>query len=411
MDRRLDRPTLPWWRQSRFLFGIGAVAMLLLLMRFLPASGSTDMSADDLAITSVQSGKFDDFIPLRSTVAPQTTTLVSAITGGQIEQLLVQDGMQVRAGQPLAILVNPELKLDVLTRDAAITSQLGQTTAAEVSIERSRGDRADQIDAANYDLIKAKRELGVRQKLHDLGVVSDAGVRSYQEEFDYRAARVKQLRSNEVIESRAMKVQLSRLAQERAQLLANRAAVRSSLDALVIRAPLSGRLTNFIPKIGQMIKPGDVVGQIDSENNWILTADVDEYYIGRVAVGQSAIAANAKLTVSRVLPNVANGRFRVELNFIGAPPSDLSRGQAIDARITLGGGSNALLAPVGPWLDSGGGTSAFVLDNDGRHARRRQIRIGKRNPEYVEVLSGLPSDARIVTASTANVKGDIINIK
>lgn len=187
--------------------------------------------------------------------------------------------------------------------------------------------------------------------------------------------------------------------------------MRAGLDGLVIRAPAGGRLTNFTIQPGQTLKPGDPAGQIDSEGSWKLQADVDEFYLGRVSVGQKALAGEAAATVSKVLPAVKEGRFRVELTFERSPSEGLNRGQTIDTRITLGATSHAIVAPVGGWLEAGGGSSAFVLDPDGTHARRRSVKIGRRNPEQVEIVSGLAAGERIVTSNTSSVNGDILNIR
>jgi putative ABC transport system ATP-binding protein len=165
--------------------------------------------------------------------------------------------------------------------------------------------------------------------------------------------------------------------------------VEDSLGALTLRAPVAGRLTNFTIQPGQMLKPGDPVGQVDSEGAWKMVADVDEYYLGHVQVGQQARGeGDLRLTVTKVLPAVTDGRFRIELAFVGAAPQGLHRGQTIDLRITLGATTMATLAPVGGWLDSGGGSSAFVLDASGTRASRRPVKVGRRNPEMAEILSG-----------------------
>jgi len=412
MDRRVERQRASWWRRPATL-GLAALLLGAMLMwRWLPAIGSTDIAAADVETGTVERASFDDYLPVRATVAPRITTYVNAVSGGQVATLLVQDGAAVSQGQPLATLVNPSLKLDVLTREAEIASQLGNLSGDELALERSRLDRAGQTSGASYDLLKAERDLSVRQQLHDQGFVSDEGVKSYREETDYQRRRLAQLRSGQSEEDRTARLQAARLAETRARLTGNLAAVRAGLDALVLRAPVGGRLTNFAIQPGQMLKAGDPAGQVDSEGSWKLTADVDEFYLGRVAVGQKAAADDgARLTVSRVLPAVTNGRFRIELTFDRAAPTGLNRGQTLDTRITLGSASQALIAPVGGWLDGGGGSSAFILDPDGRHARRRAIRVGRRNPEQVEILSGLAHGDRIVTSNTASVQGDILNIR
>lgn len=411
MDRRVERPARPWWRRRGTIAVCLALIAALALWRIMPASGSTDVAATDIDTGIVERAPFADYLPVRATVAPRVTTLVGVLSGGQVETLLVQDGAMVAEGQPLATLANPTLKLDVLTREAQIASQLGGLAGENLGIARNRLDRAGQIAQANYDLIKARRDLGIRQQLHDQGFVSDAGVKSYAEEADYQQKRLAQLQSGGAAEARITATQGQRLDDTRTRLERNLAAVRSGLDALTIHAPAGGRLTNFTLQPGQTLKPGDPAGQVDSEGSWKLEADVDEYYLGRVAVGQRGTAGGMALTVSKVLPAVKDGRFRVELTFDRAPATSLNRGQTIDTRITLGSTAPALVAPVGGWLESGGGTSAFVLDADGRHARRRTIKTGRRNPEQVEILSGLQPGERIVTTNTSSVKGDILNIR
>jgi HlyD family secretion protein len=412
MDRRIERPRTD--RRWRWVAAaVGLLALLVLGWRLIPSSGSTDVAAADIETGNVARNRFEDYLPVRATVAPNITTFVGAVSGGQVEKLLVQDGTAVTEGQPIATLINPALKLDVLTREAEIASQLGTLSGDDLALEKSRLDRASQTSSASYDLIKANRDLSIRQQLHDQGFVSDEGVKSYREEADYQQKRLAQLRSGQSREDKTANLQASRLAETRARLTSNLAAVQAGLDALIVRAPVTGRLTNFTIQPGQMLKAGDPVGQVDSEGSWKLVADVDEYYLGRVAVGQRASGDNGlSLTVTKVLPAVTNGRFRIELGFVGAPPKGLNRGQTTDIRVTLGSAREALTAPVGGWIDSGGGNSAYVVDADGRHARRRPIRTGARNPEQVEILSGLQPGDRIVTSNTAAYdKSGTLNIR
>lgn len=411
MDRKIDRKNKPWWRRPT---AIGIIAMLfvaLLVWQLLPQGGSTDVAAADLDIGIVDRARFADYLPVRATVAPRLTTLVGIATGGQVEKLLVQDGSIVALGQPLAMLSNPSLRLDVLAQEAQIVGQLGNVANETLGIERNQLDRTAKIDEGNYDLRRAERALGVRQQLHDKGIISDAGLKSYVDEVAYQRQRVAQLRSGSASESRITAIQRARLNDTRSLLESNLSAVRSGLDALIVRAPAAGRLTNFDLQPGQSIKPGDPAGQIDSEGSWKLEADVDEYYLGRVKVGQQAMADRAKLTVSKILPTVKQGRFRIEMTFDGNVPTGLNRGQTLDVRVTFSSTAPALVAPVGGWLDSGGGATAFVVDADGRHARRRVVAIGRRNPQQVEVLSGLSPGDHIVTSNTTSVKGDVINIR
>ncbi len=413
MDRRLQKSPHAWWRRGPAWIAAAGVLCVLALWYFVPPPGSTDIAAAETETGEIVRAPFEDYLPVRATVSPRITTLVGVLSGGRVERLLVQDGAMVAAGQPLATLANPELRLDVLTREAQIASQLGEVAGEGLGVERSRLDRSAQVAQAEYDLIKARRDLGIRQQLLDQGFLSDAGVRSFREEARYQERRLAQLRSGLATEARITATQGRRLADTQVRLSGTLAAVRAGLDALVISAPTHGRLTNFTIQPGQTLKPGDPAGQVDSEGSWKLEADVDEFFLGRVRPGQTAGMGDggATLAVSRVLPTVTSGRFRVELVFDRAAPAGLNRGQTVDLRVTLGGTAPALLAPVGGWLESGGGTTAFVLDADGRHARRRAVRIGRRNPARVEILAGLRSGERIILSDTASVKRDVLNLR
>lgn len=411
MDRRVEQQAGARWQARALAWAVAVALVAVLAVRWMPASGSTDVSAADITTAVVIRAPFADYLPVRAMVTPKVTTLVGVLAGGHVEKLLVQEGAMVTEGQALATLANPALRLDVSTREAQIATQLGSVAGENLGIARYRLDRASQLAQAQYDLLKAQRELGVRRQLHEAGFVSDAGVRSYAEEVSYQQQRLDQLQAGRAAETRITETQGRRLDVTVGQLERTLSAVRASLDALTVRAPSAGRLTNFTLQPGQALRPGDPAGQVDSEGSWKLTADVDEYFLGRVTIDQPASAEGMALAVAKVLPAVKDGRFRVELAFVGIPPEGLKRGQSLDIRITLGSTAPALVAPVGAWLDAGASTSVFVLDGDARHARRRQIKTGRRNVEQVEILSGLALGERIVTSNTSSVKGDVLNIR
>jgi HlyD family secretion protein len=417
MDRPVKRKRgLLWkWPFSAIVLAIVAAAFLAWL--FMPAGGSVNVAVADIQTGQVKRAPFADYLPVRTTIAPMKTTFVGTQQGGQVEKLIVQDGVQVVAGQPLATLANPQLKLDVASREATIAGQLGDLSGQDLTLERNRLDRASQTDLTRNDLIKARRELSLRQQLHDKGLVSVAGMASFRQEFEYQQQRLAQLEAGKSLEGRIAARQASRISDARSRLVSMLETVRGALDALTVRAPVSGRLTNFDIQEGQMLKVGDPVGQIHNEADWKLVADVDEYYLDRVVVGQRASGNfdgdnNLPLVVTKVLPSVANGRFRIELGFRDNAPKGLRRGQTIDARVTLGNTEPALIASAGGWLESSGGNFIFVLDADGRTARRRVIKIGRRNPENVEILSGLSTGDRIVLSDvSAYARAEIINLK
>ncbi len=410
MDRAIPPKRRAWWLRRGIVIAVAIILAAAALWAIVPASGSTDIRLDSIATGPVELASFEDYLPVRAEVAPAVTTLVGVMSGGQVEALLVEDGALVTQGQPLAQLANAELRLQVMTQEAQIASQLGGVASENLGIARSQADRKAQLSQAQYDLVKAQREYDARRQLHERGFLSDAGIQRYVTEVEFQLGRVDELKRGMVSEQRFTAAQGTMLDQTRDRLQTTLGALRASLDALTIRAPRSGRLTNFTLQPGQALAAGDPAGQIDSESEWKLVAEVDEFYLGRVRARQTGqTAEGAKLVVAKVLPTVSNGRFRVELAFEGPVKARLNRGQTLDVRIQLGAATRALVVPMGGWL-SAGGNNVFVLDTNRNQARRRTIGVGRRNPRQVEILSGLKPGEVIITSNLSQVEGDLLNI-
>jgi HlyD family secretion protein len=407
MDRPIAKPKAKSRRRLMIAGGVGSAALLAGLAAWLvPGAGAITVKRSEVEISQVQRAPFQDYLPLRAEVAPLTTVFVTAVEGGQVEKVLVQEGAMVAAGTPLATLVNPQLQLDVTAREADIAARLGDVSAQELALQRARAERDQEVADTAYKLLTARRELEKRQRLLGAGFESEAGVRTYADEATYHQQRLKALQTGQAQESRIGQAQAAQIRQMADRLRSNLSIVQASLGALTIRAPAAGRLTNFNPQPGQPLKAGETLGQVDSEGAYKLTAEIDEFYLGRVAPGQVAqvdvAGRTVPLKVLRVLPQVTGGRFRAEFAFQGAPPPGLRRGQTLDLRLTLGDTRPALTLPNGAWLEGSGGSFAFVVK--GGRAERRAIAVGRRNPEQVEVLKGLRPGEQVVTSSYAGLE-------
>lgn len=402
MDRVIGKPGRRRWP---LLAGMGAavVAAVALAVWLLPAAHSIAVKASETQIAQVRREPFQDYVPVRAEVAPLTTVFVTSVEGGQVSDVLVLDGSEVAAGTPLARLTNPQLRLTVVAQEAEISGKLGDVSAQQLSLQKAQSDRERELAQANYDLQKARHELDRHKALHDAGFDSDVALRTAEDDVTYDQARVAALQTTNARETALGAAQGNQVRTLSGRLNDNLTAVQSSLDALVIKAPMKGRLTNFLLQPGQALKAGDSVGQVDSEGAYKLTAEVDEFYLGRVAIGQTANADigghSVPLKVFRVLPQVTQGRFHVEFAFQGAPPASLRRGQGLDVRLVLGDTRPAVVLPNEAWLEGSGGAYAFVVTADGHHADRRSITVRRRNPEQVEIASGLAPGDRVVVSS------------
>jgi len=402
MDRVVERKRI----DKRVLIGGGAGGVLLLILifwLFAPSADSLTVSRNRLAISTAQPGTFEDFLPVRARVTPLVTVYLDAVEGGRVEKKLVEDGAQVTQGQLLAVLSNAELQLSTLEKQAEVEQQLNNMRSQELALTQTRNSNLRDLNQAETDLAKARRQYDLYKPLADRGFISKKTVNDTKDDLDYQSKRLAILKQSIAQTEALQSSQLSQLRAASSSLNSSMGVAQDSLGQLNIRAPVTGELSGFDIQLGQSLQQGERIGQIDSAGANKLQADVDEFYLGRVAVGQTASADIAgktyRLKVAKVYPQVRNGQFQVDLVFVGPAPASVQRGQTIQARLTIGDSSKALLIPNGAFFNDTGGNWVFVVDSSGNGASRRQVQLGRRNADFIEVLGGLQPGERVITSS------------
>jgi len=402
MDRVVERKRID--RKYLIAGGIAAALLLILLFwLFAPRADSVSVSRDRLAIAAVQSGTFDDFLPLRGRVTPLVTVYLDAVEGGRVEQKLVEDGAQVTAGQLLAVLSNAELQLSTLEKQAEVEQQLNNMRSQELALTQTRNNNLRDLNQAETDLAKARRQYDLYKPLSERGFVSMKTYNDARDDLNYQTQRLQILKQSVAQTEALQSSQLGQLRAASSSLNSSMGIARSNLGQLNIRAPVTGELSGFDIQLGQSLQQGERIGQIDSAGGNKLQADVDEFYLGRVAVGQTASAdidgKTYALKVSKVYPQVRDGEFQIDLQFVGPEPASVQRGQTIQAKLTLGDSTRALIIPNGAFFNDTGGSWVFVVDSRGHSATRRQVQLGRRNSDFIEVLGGLRPGDRVITSS------------
>lgn len=390
----------------RARIGLGAAVLIIgaSLFYFLaPGSNSQTVPADRLTISTVSQGRFDDFLPLRARVEPSLTVYLDAVEGGRVERILVEDGARVQRGQLLAVMTNADLQLNVLARQTEVIQQINSMRSQELALNQSRLANERARIEADLATSTARRNYDVQRPLAERGFVSGRSFADARDTYEAHRRRSEVLRRQQGDDERLQSSQLAQLRASAGALNTSLGIARGSLDALNLRAPVDGQLTSFSIQIGQSLNRGERLGQIDSAGRNKLRAQVDEFFLGRVSEGLVADAElggrTYRMRVSKIYPQVRNGQFEIDLQFVGPEPGELQRGQTVQVRLTLGAPSRARLIPNGAFYEATGGNWVFVVAADGRSAVRRQVRLGRRNPEYVEVLSGLEPGERVITSS------------
>jgi HlyD family secretion protein len=315
----------------------------------------------------------------------------------------VEDGDILKKDDPIISLSNSSLQLSVTNAEALVAEQLNNMRAIELSLEQNRLNNARTIMDIEYRIEELERDLKGDRQLGEQGIISKRELETKEDELTYQRKRLKLALETQKTDERMQKQQLEaqRIITDRLQ--QNLATARNNLDELNIRARIAGKLSGFDAEVGQNIMGGGRIGQISVPNQFKLQAGIDEFYIDRVDIGQSVVYKHNGLDyqaeVRKIYPQVNDGQFQVDIHFVDREPPDLRRGQTLQAKLTLGDETEAVLIPNGSFYQDTGGHWIFVLTPDGSEAVKHDVVLGRSNSSYIEVLEGLQPGERVVTSS------------
>ncbi len=412
MDRRIEKSG---FQKHKKMIAGAAVALLVgaggLYMAVGGTGGQTVRVAEDrLIVSSVSQGQFEDFIPVRGSVEPLTSIFLDSVEGGRVERRFAEAGQFVKAGQPLLELTNTDLQLEVISREAQVIEQLNQLRTVELNLEISRLSNRQSLVEVEYKLVQLKRTLDRRAELIKTKAISQAQYDEAQDEYTYLQRRRDVLKETQTVTDRLRDEQFGKLKESTGKLQENLEFARRNLDNLIVKAPVDGQLTSLEAEVGQNKTRGERLGRIDRMDGFKVVAQVDEFYLPRLVTGQTAEAAigsgNYVLRVAKIFPQVRDGQFRVELEFANDTPKDIRPGQSLQLRLKLGDTTTALLIPNGAFYQDTGGAWLFVVGSDGKYATKRNVQLGRRNAQVIEVKSGLDKGERVVTSAY----GDMIRM-
>ena len=372
MDRRIQRGR---WSPARWPIALrvslavaGAVLLLLLIVRLFAGSGdrTVRLPAQQVTVATVETGVFHDLIPLRASVVPRQTLYVDAIDGGRIDRVLVEPGDMVRAGQPMLELSNTSLALQVIQQESQINQAISELQQNEISLEQNQLANDRSLADIDYNLVRLGRAAGRREELVAKGALSLEQRDVTSDELTYYK-RLRPIQADSGARQSALRERLLPSIHEQLEILrGNLAVVHDKLNGLVIRAPVAGKVTSIDLKMGEIRNAGQRLAEVTPQTGMKLIADIDEFYLTRVRMGQTAIVAvngdSVALTIKRVYPQVQNGQFKVELEFDGPSPPTLVEGATAQGRLQLGSDTQGIVLAAGPFIERTGGDWAFVLD-------------------------------------------------
>jgi HlyD family secretion protein len=401
MDRVIVRRR--WTRKRIIVLGVGAV-LLVLAGRYLAFhSGQIRIDHTRVVISEVRRGRFLESIPVTGTVAPMRSVYLDAIEGGRVETIHIDAGAEVEKGDKILTLSNTILLSEVMYREADLLQQANNLRNTRLDMEQRRLAIRTEILDLELRLRDQRRKYRSALELKKRELIPENELARVQDEYEYLNKRHDLIIESGRRDSLFRATQVDQLEASLERMEDNLELMRNRLETLTIRAPVSGLLSSLSAEVGQNKALGDRLGQIDVAEGFKIGASVDEHYLPQVATAQEADFTLSgqvyQSVVSKVYPEVAGGRFQLDLEFVGATPPGVRRGQTVHMRLNLSAAAEAVLLDRGSFYEVSGGWWVYVVDESGDFAVKRPVKLGRRNPDVFEVLEGLTPGEKVITSS------------
>ena len=406
MDRAIEKKK--WPPKKIFWFSLGGIITIIILYNLIFGDHTSkfNVQIERISIEEVKEDYFQDYITQTGTVQPISTIYLDAIEGGRVEELLIEEGTMVEENDIILILSNTNLHLDIMNREANLAEQINNLRNTRLSMEQNRLSLKRQLLDLDYQLGLQKRDYENSINLFKQNYISDKEFEEIEEKYVYLTKTRELVIENQEADSLFREIQVAQLENSVDQMQMNLEFVRQKLDNLKVKAPVRGLLVSVNAEIGEAIGRGQRLGQIHVLDEFKIKLEIDEHYISRVnsnLIGEFDFAGNSYgLRIKKIYPEVRNGRFGVDLVFIDNVPEQIRTGQTFRIKLELGESQMALLVPRGAFYQSTGGQYIFVVDPTGKFAIKRDIRLGRMNPRYYELLEGLDAGERVIISSYDN---------
>jgi len=406
MDKKIVKSK--WTIKRIATYGGIAVFVVFVGYQFIFADrrSRVKVDKDKITISTVKRGVFQEFIPQTGTIEPSRTVYLDAVEGGTIKRVVAESGAMLKKGDVVLELSNLNRELTVLQQEASFNESINRARETRLNIMKNDLDQQQMLALIRSNLAVLEPKFKRQKQLYEKKLISKQEYEQTESDYNYNVQRMK-------ITYEAYKADsIDRIRQLRETSLSEKRMTKSLegvgliLDNLVIRAPIDGQLSRPQLDAGQAVNPGQRLGWIDIVGSYKVRVPIDELYLPRITTGLKATTTfnnkDYNLQITYIYPGVTNGRFEVDMNFVGAVPEGMRRGLSLRLRIELGQSSEELLLPVGGFYKDTGGNWVFVVEEGGNQAVRRDVKLGRKNTENFEILEGLKPGDKVITSSYEN---------
>ena len=397
--RAFTKKALPFW-------GGALLLVFILWLIFRDDSKKLRIDADNISISTVTSGEFNDYIRISGQVAPMTTIQISPLEGGVVQEIVTEEGSKVKKGDVLVILSNESLDMQILNSEADLAEKENILRNTMIQMEQQKLSVEQEKLQLQMDVRRNKRTYESQKALYDDGLIAKEDFLKAEEDYLLSNNRLRLVQNRIKQDSLYRSVEITQMRESLDNMRVNMMMIRKRKDNLTIKAPIDGELGLLDVVLGQSVGAGTKIGQINNLDSYKIEAQIDEHYIDRVTPGLEATferqSERYQAQIRKVYPEVRDGKFKADFKFMEQQPENIRSGQTYYLNLQLGQPVEAVLIPRGAFYQKTGGKWIYVLSSDGTKATRRDIRIGRQNPQYYEVIEGLEPGEKVITSSYDN---------
>ena len=405
MDKIIEKKTgwrvaftkkaLPWWLGALLL-----VFVIYLIAR--PNNKTLRVDKDTVTISSAVKGEFNDYIRISGRVQPMTTIQLSPQEGGIVEKILIEEGSPVKAGDAILILNNDNLDLQILNSEAELAEKENILRNTQIQMEQQKLDVRQNVLEYGTQVERLRRAYEQQKALYEDNLIAKEEYLKAEEDYNLALQKYNLMTERSRQDSLYRGTQIDRMEESLENMQLNMSMIRRRKSNLIVKAPIDGELGLLDVVLGQSIAAGTKIGQINSVGTYKVEAQIDEHYIDRVIAGLEATFERQGETYSTVIrkvyPEVRDGKFKADFKFDGEQPDNIRAGQTYYLNLQLGQPEEAVIIPRGTFYQKTGGKWIYVVNKEGTKAVKREIRIGRQNPQYYEVLEGLEPGEKVITS-------------
>ncbi len=405
MDKIIEKKTgwrvaftkkaLPWW--------LGALLMVFVVYLIVrPNNKTLRVDKDTVTISNVVMGEFNDYIRISGRVQPMTTIQLSPQEGGVVEKILIEEGSPVKAGDAILVLSNDNLDLQILNSEAELAEKENILRNTQIQMEQQKLDVRQNVLEYGTNVERLRRAYEQQKALYEDKLIAREEYLTAEEDYKLAKQKYDLIIERSTQDSLYRGTQIDRMEESLDNMQLNMSMIRRRKSNLVVKAPIDGELGLLDVVLGQNIASGTKIGQINSVGVYKVEAQIDEHYIDRVSAGLEATFERQGETYStiirKVYPEVRDGKFKADFKFDGEQPGGIRPGQTYYLNLQLGQPEETVIIPRGTFYQKTGGKWIYVVNKDGSKAVKREIRIGRQNPQYYEVLEGLEPGEKVITS-------------